>query len=46
MALWELTERVESFVDLLEHHEYIEVTRDERQGAADLLALLLGWATS
>ncbi len=40
MALWELTERVESFVDLLEHYEYIEVTDDERQGAADLLALL------
>jgi len=40
MAIWELTDRVESFVELLEHHEFIEVTDDERQGAADLLALL------
>jgi len=39
-ALWELTERAESFADLLEHYEFIEVTADERQGAADLLALM------
>jgi len=39
-ALWGLTERAESFADLLEHYEFIEVTADQRQGAADLLALM------
>ncbi len=39
-ALWDHTERAEAFVDLLEHYEFIEVTAEERQGAADLLALM------